>query len=76
MFEGMGLGRWVFRVSGAYSGSGFGDGFPRSGTPSPSLRGPESGCELGVGSPHEEGEMVGPFTFSNQSLVFLFFFFF
>ncbi|KAJ0889744.1 hypothetical protein HanRHA438_Chr09g0416161 [Helianthus annuus] len=45
----------IVRVYGAFSGSGFGDGFPRSGTPPPSLRGPESGCELGVGSPREDG---------------------
>ncbi|KAJ0492428.1 hypothetical protein HanIR_Chr12g0574771 [Helianthus annuus] len=64
------------RVSGASSVGGFGEGFPRSGTPPPSKRGPDSGLNLGVGSPMEEREMCGASLGSIQSKLFLFFFFF
>ncbi|KAM0039138.1 hypothetical protein Hdeb2414_s0012g00378541 [Helianthus debilis subsp. tardiflorus] len=54
------------RVSGAYSVRGFGEAFPRSGTPPPSPRGPESGWVLGVGSPLKMAQLSRETIFRNH----------
>ncbi|KAM0055824.1 hypothetical protein Hdeb2414_s0006g00210641 [Helianthus debilis subsp. tardiflorus] len=62
------------RVNGASSVSGCGDRFPRSGTPPPSKRGPDSGC-IGCGfTDGGEGKGVGPAHFQPIKVFFVFFF--
>ncbi|KAJ0523315.1 hypothetical protein HanIR_Chr10g0492431 [Helianthus annuus] len=57
-------------------GEGSGEPFPRSGTPPPSPRGPESGVKMGVGLPKERGERWWGQLCFNQSMISFFFFFF
>ncbi|KAJ0590797.1 hypothetical protein HanIR_Chr04g0201441 [Helianthus annuus] len=64
------------RVSGAYSVTPFGERLPRSGTPPPTLRGPESVRENGGGSTRAVREKGGGPHISSQSNHFLWFFFF